>query len=159
MRAIRELRPNGYGATVQQAIERAEGRVPSLGRIYVEFMRLEEAGMVETREVAGSPERGGRRKLVAVLRANGGQGRLPPKRPSYPSPQYRLLLLSALIVWRRGAFWPQVLVKDHVTALNSCIAARVARRNGRSGFPVLLSYVSLDCLPRRKRQFPSKVAL
>ena len=69
--AVIGLRGNGYGVSIQTKIEETVGRPPSLGSIYASLDRLEERGLVSSKQGVATAERGGRRKLLYCVTAPG----------------------------------------------------------------------------------------
>jgi PadR family transcriptional regulator PadR len=64
MLAVTRLGEEAYGARVRQAIEERGGRRVSMGAVYATLGRLEERGLLRSRQSAPVPVRGGRsRKL------------------------------------------------------------------------------------------------
>lgn len=60
--AALRLDGDGYGVSIQNAVERATGRDLTLGTIHKTLVRLEAKGMVSSRMGESEPVRGGRRK-------------------------------------------------------------------------------------------------
>jgi PadR family transcriptional regulator PadR len=71
--AVIALRGAGYGVSIQTKINEAVGRVPSLASVYAGLDRLEERGLVASKQGEATPERGGRRKLLFQITAPGLQ--------------------------------------------------------------------------------------
>jgi PadR family transcriptional regulator, regulatory protein PadR len=69
--AIIALHPNGYGVSIQDHIKERTGREPSTGSIYASLDRLEEKGLVKSRQGEPTKERGGKRKLYFTITARG----------------------------------------------------------------------------------------
>jgi DNA-binding PadR family transcriptional regulator len=68
--AVMRLGEAAYGASVLEELERRTGRSVSDGAVYVALRRLEDKGMVRSREADATPERGGRpRRYVRVMPA------------------------------------------------------------------------------------------
>jgi PadR family transcriptional regulator len=65
--AIIRLRSDAYGVALQREIETRANRPYSLGAVYAALDRLEERGMVKSREGEPTPQRGGRAKLYFSL--------------------------------------------------------------------------------------------
>jgi DNA-binding PadR family transcriptional regulator len=65
--AVHGLGPDAYGVSVQQLISQESGRRVSLGPVYTALARLEGKGLLRSHSVAGSAERGGRRRRVFEL--------------------------------------------------------------------------------------------
>jgi PadR family transcriptional regulator PadR len=63
MLAILRLQPSGYGVTIRDELVSHTGQKWSLGSIYAAFDRLEERGLIKSREGEPTAERGGRRKI------------------------------------------------------------------------------------------------
>lgn len=53
---------SGYGATIRREIEESAGRPVSLGAVYATLARLEEKGLVASRQGESTSRRGGRAK-------------------------------------------------------------------------------------------------
>ena len=62
MLATLRLGGDGYGVTIQDAIERATGRDLTLGTIHKTLVRLEAKGLIASRMGEAEARRGGRRK-------------------------------------------------------------------------------------------------
>ncbi len=58
--AVARLRGEGYGVSVRREIQRRTGRDVSVGAVYATLARLEDKGLVASREGEPSPRRGGR---------------------------------------------------------------------------------------------------
>jgi PadR family transcriptional regulator len=58
--AVARLGDEGYGVTVRREIQRRTGRDVSVGSVYATLARLEEKGLIASREGESSPRRGGR---------------------------------------------------------------------------------------------------
>lgn len=58
--AVVRMEGRGYGVTIRKEIERRTGREVSVGSVYSTLARLEEKGMVTSREGDPTPRRGGR---------------------------------------------------------------------------------------------------
>lgn len=71
MLAVLRLHPNGYGVSIRDELELRTGRQPSFGTVYATLERLEDKGLVRSREGEPTAERGGRRKLHFTLTATG----------------------------------------------------------------------------------------
>ena|ERR1700722_2220831 len=69
--AVIALRGDGYGVSIQTKIKETVGREPSLGSIYACLERLEERGLIASRQGPATAERGGRRKLLIRITAPG----------------------------------------------------------------------------------------
>jgi len=69
--AIIALQPNGYGVSIQDHIKARTGREPSTCSIYASLDRLEEKGVVKSRQGEATKERGGKRKLYFTITAPG----------------------------------------------------------------------------------------
>ena len=65
------LGDDAYGVSVQQKLRRDAQRQASLGAVYAALNRLEEKGLVESREGAATAARGGRRKRLFSITADG----------------------------------------------------------------------------------------
>jgi len=71
--AVVRLADDAYGVTIRDEIERETRREATLGAIYKTLGRLDLKGYVATRLGAPTPERGGRRKKLYRLTAQGGR--------------------------------------------------------------------------------------
>lgn len=71
--AVVRLADDAYGVTIRDEIERETRREVTLGAIYKTLGRLDLKGYVATRLGAPTPERGGRRKKLYRLTAQGGR--------------------------------------------------------------------------------------
>ena len=70
--AILALHDEGYGVTIHAKVEElARPKTVSLGAIYVTLDRLEEMGLISSRQSAPTAERGGRAKRCYRLEALG----------------------------------------------------------------------------------------
>ena len=58
--AVARLDGEGYGTSVRREIERQVGRDASIGAIYATLSRLEDKGLLESRDGEAEPRRGGR---------------------------------------------------------------------------------------------------
>jgi DNA-binding PadR family transcriptional regulator len=65
------LRDNAYGVSVQKYVERVTGRPVTMGAVYASLDRLERKGLVRSALGDVSPERGGKRKRLFTVTANG----------------------------------------------------------------------------------------
>jgi PadR family transcriptional regulator PadR len=94
MLAIQRLHPSGYGVSIQQELRKRTGKELAFGTIYASLERLEEKGMVTSRQGEATAQRGGRRKFYFTLTAIGQR-----------SLQASLVALDTL---RRGIRWQEV---------------------------------------------------
>jgi len=69
--AVARLEGEGYGVTVRREIEARTGRSVATGAVYATLERLEEKGLVSSREGEPTPQRGGRAKRHFRLEAEG----------------------------------------------------------------------------------------
>ena len=69
--AVGRLAGEGYGITIQAALERETADAISLGAVYATLERLERKGYVRSRVGAATAERGGRRKRLFQVTADG----------------------------------------------------------------------------------------
>ena len=69
--AIAQLGDDAYGVTVREVIESRTSRTATLGAIYKVLGRLEGKGLIGSTVVPPTGERGGRRKKVYRLTAEG----------------------------------------------------------------------------------------
>jgi len=58
--SVARLRGDGYGVAIRKEIERRTGRDVTVGSVYATLARLEEKGLVASREGDPTPKRGGR---------------------------------------------------------------------------------------------------
>jgi DNA-binding PadR family transcriptional regulator len=66
--AVARLGEEGYGVSLRREIARRTGRDVAVGAVYATLARLEEKGLVASRESEPTPRRGGRaRKQFRVL--------------------------------------------------------------------------------------------
>lgn len=65
--AILRLGDDAYGVPIVEEIQERAGRPVSPGALYTTLGRLEERGMVRSREAAGDPSRGGRPRKYYTL--------------------------------------------------------------------------------------------
>ncbi len=65
--AVHRLRGEGYGVTIREDIAARTGREVSYGAIYTTLSRLEQDGVLRSREGEKTPERGGRAKRFFEL--------------------------------------------------------------------------------------------
>ena len=69
--AVGGLSGTGYGVTIQAELERETGDAISLGAVYATLDRLERKGLVRSRVGPATAERGGRRKRLFQVTADG----------------------------------------------------------------------------------------
>jgi len=69
--AVLRLGDDAYGARIRQEIEERTGRSVSAGAVYTGLDRLEQRGLVASREGEATPVRGGRRKRYYRLEPRG----------------------------------------------------------------------------------------
>ena len=69
--AVGGLGSAGYGVTIQAELERETDETISLGAVYATLDRLERKGMVRSHLGAATAERGGRRKRLFQISADG----------------------------------------------------------------------------------------
>jgi len=69
--AVLRLSDDAYGARIRQEIEERTGRSVSAGAVYTGLDRLEQRGLVTSREGEATPVRGGRRKRYYKLEPRG----------------------------------------------------------------------------------------
>ncbi len=67
MLAVARLGSEAYGAEIRSELSRVAGRNASVPTIYVTLVRLEEQGLVESREMPAPGGRGGRPRRVFTL--------------------------------------------------------------------------------------------
>jgi len=71
--AVLRLRGEAYGVRIREEIARRTGRSVSAGGIYTILGRLEARGLVTSRLSDETPERGGRRKKMYRITADGAE--------------------------------------------------------------------------------------
>ncbi len=71
MIAIAQLGDGAYGVTIREVLETRTSRTVTLGAIYKTLGRLEAKGLVEVTVAPPTGERGGRRKKLYQLNAEG----------------------------------------------------------------------------------------
>ena len=69
--AAQSLHPDGYAVAIGELIEREGERTVVLGAVYATLDRLERKGFVDSRLGEATPERGGRRKRMYRITADG----------------------------------------------------------------------------------------
>jgi PadR family transcriptional regulator, regulatory protein PadR len=69
--AIIALHPDAYGVSMQDHIRKHTGRERTTGAVYAALDRLEEKRFVTSRSGEATPERGGKRKLLYTITADG----------------------------------------------------------------------------------------
>lgn len=69
--AIAQLADDAYGVTIREVLETRTSRTVTLGAIYKTLGRLESKGLVEVTVAPPTKERGGRRKKMYRLNAEG----------------------------------------------------------------------------------------
>lgn len=69
--AAHSLHPEGYAVAIGSLLEREGERAVALGAVYATLDRLERKGFVTSRLGEGTPERGGRRKRLYGVTADG----------------------------------------------------------------------------------------
>jgi PadR family transcriptional regulator, regulatory protein PadR len=65
------LGAQAYGVAVQEKLERDARRAVSLGAVYAALNRLERKGLLVSADGEATPERGGRRKRMFTITADG----------------------------------------------------------------------------------------
>jgi len=73
MLAVERLDDKAYGAAIRDELQGVAGRKVSVPTVYVTLVRLEEQGLVDSTEVPGAGERGGRARRVFRLTPAGWQ--------------------------------------------------------------------------------------
>ena len=71
MLAVARLADEAYGAAIRDELLRVANRKVTVPTVYVTLVRLEEQGLVESREAPGSGPRGGRPRRVFQLTPEG----------------------------------------------------------------------------------------
>jgi DNA-binding PadR family transcriptional regulator len=69
--AVLHLKKDATGTHIRDEIERRTGRAAARGAVYVTLDRLEEKGLLSSRQSAGSPERGGHPRRAFTVTAPG----------------------------------------------------------------------------------------
>lgn len=69
--AIMRQHPNAYGVSIRDEIKERTGKEYSFGSIYAVLERLEDRGMIESREGQATASRGGRKKLYFTITGAG----------------------------------------------------------------------------------------
>jgi PadR family transcriptional regulator PadR len=69
--AIMRLHPNGYGVSIRDEIKKRTERDYSFGSIYAVLERLEDRGLIGSREGEATAARGGRKKQYFTITAPG----------------------------------------------------------------------------------------
>ena len=65
--AIMHLHPNAYGVSIRDEIQTRTNKEYSFGSIYAVLERLEDGGLIESREGQATAVRGGRKKLYFTI--------------------------------------------------------------------------------------------
>ena len=68
---IMRLHPDAYGVSIRDEIKLRTGKEYSFGSIYAILERLEDRGMIESREGQAIASRGGRKKLYFTITGAG----------------------------------------------------------------------------------------
>jgi len=71
--AVARLEGTGYGVSIRKEIARRAGRDVTVGSVYATLARLEEKGMVASREGDPTPRRGGRARRHFRLTPQGSE--------------------------------------------------------------------------------------
>jgi PadR family transcriptional regulator PadR len=71
--AVARLGAQAYGVSIYDTVEQVAERATSLGAIYTTLERLEQKGMIGSRQGEATPERGGRAKRYYKIEASGVQ--------------------------------------------------------------------------------------
>jgi DNA-binding PadR family transcriptional regulator len=71
--AVARLEGEGYGVSVRREIAARAARSPALGAVYATLARLEQKGLVRSREGEKTPVRGGRARRLYALSALGAR--------------------------------------------------------------------------------------
>jgi PadR family transcriptional regulator len=69
--AIMRLHPNAYGVSIRDEIKTRTNKEYSFGSIYAVLERLENGGLIESREGEATAVRGGRKKLYFTIAGAG----------------------------------------------------------------------------------------
>ena len=69
--AIMRLHPNAYGVSIRDEIKTRINKEYSFGSIYAVLERLEDGGLIESREGKVTAKRGGRKKLYFTITGAG----------------------------------------------------------------------------------------
>ncbi len=73
MLAVVRLGDDAYGWSVAQELERVAGRAVSSGALYTTINRLEQKGLLRTRQGEGTEDRGGRPRRYLALTPAGAE--------------------------------------------------------------------------------------
>ena len=73
MLAVERLDDKAYGAAIRDELQGVASRKVSVPTVYVTLVRLEEQGLVDSTQVPGAGERGGRARRVFRLTPAGWQ--------------------------------------------------------------------------------------
>ncbi|TDX61942.1 PadR family transcriptional regulator [Methylosinus sp. sav-2] len=65
--AIMRLHPNAYGVSIRDEIKARTGKEYSFGSVYAVLERLEDGGLITSREGEATAARGGRKKLYFTI--------------------------------------------------------------------------------------------
>jgi DNA-binding PadR family transcriptional regulator len=71
LRAVGAMADDAYGANIQRVLEREARRTVSLGAVHTVLERLEGKALVSSEDSAPTGERGGRRRRVFRITADG----------------------------------------------------------------------------------------
>ena len=63
--------PDAYGVSIKERLDAETRRDVTIGAVYAALDRLEDKGLVSSSEVAGPPQRGGRRRRAFLVTADG----------------------------------------------------------------------------------------
>lgn len=69
--AIMRLHPNAYGVSIRDEIKARTGKEYSFGSVYAVLERLEDGGLITSREGEATAARGGRKKLYFTITGAG----------------------------------------------------------------------------------------
>jgi DNA-binding PadR family transcriptional regulator len=69
--AIMRLHPNAYGVSIRDEIKARTGKEYSFGSVYAVLERLEDGGLISSREGEATAARGGRKKLYFSITGAG----------------------------------------------------------------------------------------
>jgi PadR family transcriptional regulator PadR len=69
--AIMRLHPNAYGVSIRDEIKTRTGKEYSFGSVYAVLERLEDGGLIKSREGEATAARGGRKKLYFTITVQG----------------------------------------------------------------------------------------
>ena len=87
--SLLNLGGTSYGVPIREEVEAAEGRLITIGALYITLDRMEKKGYVRSWESDPTPERGGRSKRFYILEGS-GEAALRAKQEEYSRRANRL---------------------------------------------------------------------